>query len=155
MKTIQLGDLSKAETQNFLLHSVAPRPICFAATIDKAGNIYVTTDTPRGILVFTSAGKFLRSFGPPKIHGLEIRDENGTEVIYGARPSAHEVIKLKLDGTQEWSIKYPEESGACKDANGFNPCAQAIRIGIGRIEHHFLRSNRQCQTFALRRDLLR
>lgn len=39
MKTIQLGDLSKAETQNFLLHSVAPRPICFAATINKAGNI--------------------------------------------------------------------------------------------------------------------
>jgi len=39
MKTIQLGDLSKAETQNFLLHSVAPRPICFAATINKTGNI--------------------------------------------------------------------------------------------------------------------
>jgi flavin reductase (DIM6/NTAB) family NADH-FMN oxidoreductase RutF len=39
MKTIQLRDLSKAETQNFLLHAVAPRPICFAATIDKAGNI--------------------------------------------------------------------------------------------------------------------
>ena len=39
MKTIKLADLSKAETQNFLLHSVAPRPICFAATIDKAGNI--------------------------------------------------------------------------------------------------------------------
>ena len=91
--------------------------------IDKTGNIYITTDTPRGVLVFSYEGKFLRSFGPAKIHGLEIREENGAEVIYGARPSAHEVIKLKLDGTQEWSIKYPEESGVCKDANGFNPCA--------------------------------
>ena len=94
-----------------------------AALIDKRGNIYITTDTPRGILVFSPDGKFVRAFGPTKIHGLEIREENGTEVIYAARPSAHEVIKLKLDGTQEWSIKYPEESGACKDANGFNPCA--------------------------------
>jgi DNA-binding beta-propeller fold protein YncE len=96
------------------------------AVIDKAGNVYVTTDTPRGVLVFSPEGKFIRSFGPPKIHGLEIREENGTEVIYGARPSAHEVIKLKLDGTQEWAIKYPEESGVCKDANGFSPCAVTV-----------------------------
>ena len=94
--------------------------------IDKAGNIYVTTDTPRGILVFSSAGKFQRAFGPAKIHALEIREENGAEVIYAARPSAHEVIKLKFDGTQEWSIKYPEESAVCKDANGFNPCAVTV-----------------------------
>ena len=93
------------------------------SAIDKAGNIYITTDTPRGILVFSADGKFVRAFGPTRIHALEIREENGAEVIYAARPSAHEVIKLKLDGTQEWSIKYPEESGACKDANGFNPCA--------------------------------
>lgn len=91
--------------------------------IDKAGNIHVTTDTTRGILVFSPEGKFLRSFGPAKIHALEIREENGIEAIYAARPSANEVIKLKLDGTQEWSIKYPEESGVCKDATGFKPCA--------------------------------
>ncbi len=96
------------------------------AVIDKAGNIYVTTDTPRGILVFSPEGKFQRAFGPTKIHALEIREENGAEVIYAARPSAHEVIKLKLDGTQEWSITYPQESGVCKDANGFNPCAVTV-----------------------------
>src|SRR4051794_13252625 len=55
------------------------------AVIDKAGNIYVSTDTARGIVVFTPAGKFLRAFGPTKIHGMEIRDEAGTEVIYAAR----------------------------------------------------------------------
>src|SRR5687768_17146705 len=64
--------------------------------IDKAGNFYVTTDSERGIVVFSPEGKFVRSFGPTKIHALEIRDEGGTEVIYAARPSAHEVIKLKL-----------------------------------------------------------
>jgi hypothetical protein len=97
------------------------------AVIDKAGNIYVTTDTPRGIMVFSPEGKFVRSFGPEKVHALEMRDENGAEVIYAARPTAHEVIKLKLDGTQEWSIKYPEESKVCENANGFNPCAVTAR----------------------------
>ncbi len=94
--------------------------------IDKAGNHYVTTDTPRGILVFSPDGKFLRACGPTKIHALEIREEGGAEVIYAARPTEHEVIKLKLDGTQEWAIKYPKESEVCKDENGFKPCAVTV-----------------------------
>ena len=94
--------------------------------IDKAGNHYVTTDTPRGILVFSPDGKFLRACGPTKIHALEIREESGTEFIYAARPSAHEVIKLKLDGTQEWALKYPVESAVCKDESGFKPCAVTV-----------------------------
>ncbi len=36
---IDLKDLSTAEKQHYLLHSVAPRPICFASTVDKAGNV--------------------------------------------------------------------------------------------------------------------
>jgi DNA-binding beta-propeller fold protein YncE len=107
-----------------------PIGACHGGTvIDKAGNIYVTTDTDRGILVFSPEGKFMRAFGPTKIHGLQISEENGAEVIYGARPSAHEVIKLKLDGTQEWAIKYPVESNVCKDEGGFNPCALTIGPG--------------------------
>ncbi len=94
--------------------------------LDKAGNIYVTTDTPRGIVVFSPDGKFIRAFGPARIHGLEIREENGTEVIYAARASAHEVIKLKLDGTQEWVINFPPEAGLHKEAKNFNPCAVTV-----------------------------
>lgn len=104
-----------------------PQGACHGGVvIDKAGNVYVTTDTARGILVFSPDGKFLRACGPSKIHALEICEENGAEVIYAARPSANEVIKLKLDGTQEWSLKYPEESGKCKDAAGFKPCAVTV-----------------------------
>src|ERR1700677_1479006 len=73
---------------------------CHGGTvIDKAGNIYVTTDTERGILVFSPEGKFLRAFGPTRIHGLELRKEHGVEYIYGADPSDHKVVKCKLDGT--------------------------------------------------------
>ena len=93
---------------------------------DKAGNIYVTTDTKRGILVFSSAGKFQRAVGPSNIHGLELREEGGTEYIYAARPSQHEVIKLKLDGEKLWTITYPAESGLYKEAKNFNPCAVTV-----------------------------
>ena len=94
--------------------------------IDKAGNIYVTTDTKRGIVVFSAKGKFLRAVGPTRIHALEVRQEKGVEYIYAARPSDHEVVKLKLDGTQEWSISFPPEAGIYKDAKGFNPCAVTV-----------------------------
>src|SRR6187402_3238308 len=36
---LDLKDLKTAEKQYYLQHVVAPRPICFATTIDKAGNI--------------------------------------------------------------------------------------------------------------------
>jgi len=36
---IDLSELKPAERQYYLQHVVAPRPICFASTIDKAGNV--------------------------------------------------------------------------------------------------------------------
>lgn len=96
------------------------------AVIDRAGEILVTTDTPRGIVVFSPQGKFLRAFGPTRIHGLELRVENGVEYIYGARPTDHEVVKLKLDGSQEWALHFPPEAGIYKDANQFKPCAVTV-----------------------------
>src|SRR5437879_13028733 len=108
-----LGIIALVSTTNFaaeLKYSIAPKffeqnpdgkplgPCHGGAVIDRAGNIYVSTDTERGMVVFSSAGKFLRAVGPPQIHGLEVREEAGTEYIYAARPNFHEVVKLKLDG---------------------------------------------------------
>lgn len=36
---IHLKDLTTPQRQNYLQHAVAPRPICFASTIDKEGNV--------------------------------------------------------------------------------------------------------------------
>lgn len=36
---INLKDLKPMDAQNYLQHAIAPRPICFASTIDKAGNV--------------------------------------------------------------------------------------------------------------------
>ena len=96
------------------------------AVIDKAGNIYITTDTDRGIVVFSAEGKFLRATGPTRLHGLEVREENGAEYIYAARPSDHEVVKLKLNGERVWAIEFPKEAAIYKDADGFKPCAVTV-----------------------------
>lgn len=111
---------------NFFDENPGGEPLgpCHGGTvIDKKNNIYITTDTKRGILVFSPEGKFIRSFGPSRIHGLELRKEHGVEYIYGARPADHDVIKLKLDGTLVWTIHYPAESGIYKDEKEFKPCA--------------------------------
>ena len=39
MLTLKTADLSPAQLQNYLQYAIAPRPICFASTIDLAGNI--------------------------------------------------------------------------------------------------------------------
>jgi flavin reductase (DIM6/NTAB) family NADH-FMN oxidoreductase RutF len=36
---IELKDIKTTDVQNLLQHAIAPRPICFASTIDKEGNI--------------------------------------------------------------------------------------------------------------------
>lgn len=38
-KSILLKDLTNTETVNYLQHAIGPRPICFASTIDKEGNV--------------------------------------------------------------------------------------------------------------------
>jgi peptidylamidoglycolate lyase len=123
------AELKFSLATNFFDHDPDQKQLgpCHGGVVtDKAGNIYVTTDTPRGIVVFTSKGKFLRAFGPTRIHGLELRKEGGKEFIYGARPADHEVVKLNLTGEIQWTITSPMESGLYKEAKGFNPCAVTV-----------------------------
>jgi flavin reductase (DIM6/NTAB) family NADH-FMN oxidoreductase RutF len=39
MKTIDISSLPVMEKQQWLQHAIAPRPVCFASTIDRAGNV--------------------------------------------------------------------------------------------------------------------
>ena len=123
------AELKYSITPNFFEQNPGNKPLgpCHGgAVIDKAGSIYVTTDTERGIVVFSPSGKFLRAVGPTRIHGLELGEENGTEYLYCARHADHEVVKLKLDGEQVWAIRFPSEAGIYKDDKGFNPCAVTV-----------------------------
>ncbi len=37
--TLDLKDLTAPQKQNWLQHAIGPRPICFASTVDKSGNV--------------------------------------------------------------------------------------------------------------------
>lgn len=39
MLTLKISDLKPAEIQNYLQYAIAPRPICFASTVDIKGNV--------------------------------------------------------------------------------------------------------------------
>jgi DNA-binding beta-propeller fold protein YncE len=123
------AELKYSIAPNFFEHNPDNQPLgpCHGgAVIDRAGNIYISTDTPRGIVVYSPNGKFLRSMGLTRIHGLELREENGVEYIYGARPNDSEVVKLKLDGERVWAIGFPKEAGLHKEAKEFKPCAVTV-----------------------------
>jgi len=130
VSTTALGaQLKYSITTNFFEQNPGGQPLgpCHGeVVIDKAGQIYISTDTPRGILVFSPEGKFLRAFGPTHIHGMQIRVEDGVEHFYAARPDYHDVVKFKSDGALEWTIHYPPEAGIYKDQNGFKPCAVTV-----------------------------
>ncbi len=91
------------------------------AAVDRAGNVYVSTDTQRGILVFGPDGKYLRCIGPIEVHGLFYQRERDGEYLYCARPDANEVLKIKTDGTVQWKMGYPETSGLYANAKEFHP----------------------------------
>ena len=103
--------------------------------VDRAGNIYVSTEGPDGILVFAPDGTLLRKLAPEHtaIHGLLLREEGGQEFLYGAQNNAGLALKLALDGTVLWTIGVPKESGFYdqpadpkKKPSPFKPTAIAI-----------------------------
>jgi len=75
--------------------------------ISKAGDVYVSTDGPHAIVVFSAEGEFLRSIALDcvGVHSLTIREENGVEFLYGAHLKAQRVVKLTLDGELVMEIK--------------------------------------------------
>lgn len=94
--------------------------------VDKAGNIYTSADA--GVFVFSPDGKVIHSYlddGFQKLHDIEIRDENGTEFIYGARNSHAEGIKFNIKtGEIVLRLPLPEEAGLGKIK--FNPTAITV-----------------------------
>ncbi len=81
--------------------------------VDKAGNVYVSTDGPNGMIVYDGSGKFLRTLAKnsSRYHGLCINQEDGKEYIYGAA-NGH-ISKFDLTGNIVLKIagdKYPEHT---------------------------------------------
>jgi len=103
-----------------------------SVVIDKEGNIY--TSAQKGVVVFTPDGMVIRSYEGDQysnIHDMEIRDEGGTEYIYGARNANAEGIKFKAQGGEiVLKLPFPKESGL--NLTRFSPTAITV-AGNGDI----------------------
>jgi hypothetical protein len=115
---LQLPDTYKWQTT----HNVA---------VDKAGNIYViheghanAKDHP-SIFVFDDDGKFIRAFGSEFQgggHGLEVKEEGGTEYLYVTGYQALKTFaKLTLAGERVWKKFAPMTSNFYAEGEDTNP----------------------------------
>ncbi|HWG19979.1 MAG TPA: hypothetical protein VG225_05555 [Terracidiphilus sp.] len=89
-----------------------------AVAEDKAGNIYVSTQSTTGILVYTSDGRLLRSIATafPEVHSIVYAEENGQEYFYttvqkGTPEENWLFVKMKIDGTPVLKITAPRDAG--------------------------------------------
>jgi hypothetical protein len=94
--------------------------------VDKAGNVYVSAN--KGVVVFSPEGVVIKTYegdNYSNIHDLKIRDEDGTEFIYGARNNNAEGIKFNAQtGDIVLRLPFPKESGL--NLTKFNPTAITI-----------------------------
>lgn len=85
---------------------------------DKAGHVYVSTQSETGILVYRPDGKLLKTIAHefPEVHSMVHAEENGEEYFYTTVQKGTErenwlFVKMKTDGTVVQKITAPPEAG--------------------------------------------
>jgi len=89
-----------------------------AIATDKASNIYVSTQSETGILVYGQDGVLTKTIAGkyPEVHSLVHAEENGEEFFYATvqkgNPNENWLfVKMKMDGTVTQKITAPSEAG--------------------------------------------
>ena len=103
---LDLKDLKPAEKQYYLLHVVAPRPICFASTIDKAGNVNLS---PFSFFNLFSSNPPIAIFSPSR----RVRDNTTKHTLQNVLEVPEVVINIvTYDIVQQTSLsscEFPKE----------------------------------------------
>lgn len=111
MLSLTLKDLSPADVQNYLQHAIAPRPVCFASTIDKAGNVNLS---PFSFFNLFSSNPPTVIFSPAR----RVRDNTTKHTLQNVTEVAEVVINIvDYDMVQQVSL------ASCdfpKDVNEFH-----------------------------------
>jgi flavin reductase (DIM6/NTAB) family NADH-FMN oxidoreductase RutF len=112
-----LKDLSTVEKQYYLQHVIAPRPICFASTIDKAGNINLS---PFSFFNLFSTQPPIVIFSPSR----RVRDNTTKHTLENVLEVPEVVINIvTYDMVHQVSLascEYPKETNEFEKA-GFTP----------------------------------
>jgi hypothetical protein len=85
---------------------------------DKAGHVYVSTQSATGILVYSPDGMLQKTIANqyPEVHSMVYAEENGEEFFYttvqtGTPKENWLFVKMKTDGTVVQKITAPPEAG--------------------------------------------
>lgn len=100
-----LSDLAPAEKQYYLQHVIAPRPICFASTIDAAGNVNLS---PFSFFNLFSSNPPIVVFSPSR----RVRDNTTKHTLQNVQEVPEVVINIvTYDMVQQTSLascEYPK-----------------------------------------------
>lgn len=121
---LNLKDLKPAEVQNYLQHAIAPRPICFASTIDTAGNINLS---PFSFFNLFSANPPVVVFSPAR----RVRDNTTKHTLQNVLEVPEVVINIvDYDMVQQVSLsscEFPKEINEFEKAGFTMQAASMIR----------------------------
>ena len=102
---LDLKALQPIEVQNYLQHAIAPRPICFASTIDKEGNINLS---PFSFFNLFSSNPPIVIFSPAR----RVRDNSTKHTLQNVLEVPEVVINIvNYDMVQQMSLascEYPK-----------------------------------------------
>ncbi len=97
--------------------------------VDRAGNLYINTDTEQAVMVFAPDGTHLRSWGAEfanGLHGMCLVEEDDGEFLYFVHFGRHEYVKATLTGEIVWRRGPPEASGKYASPEQFRPTSIAV-----------------------------
>jgi len=106
---VHLKDLKPADVQNYLQHAIAPRPICFASTIDKEGNINLS---PFSFFNMFSSNPPIVIFSPSR----RVRDNTTKHTLQNVLEVPEVVINIvDYDMVQQTSLASCEFAKGCNE----------------------------------------
>lgn len=122
MLTLSLKDLTTPQRQNYLQHAIAPRPICFASTIDNEGNVNLS---PFSFFNLFSSDPPIVVFSPSR----RVRDNTTKHSLQNVLEVPEVVINIvDYDMVQQTSLascEFPKNTNEFIKA-GFTPTPATI-----------------------------
>jgi len=98
MLTLNLSTLKPVDVQNYLQHAIAPRPICFASTIDKDGHVNLS---PYSFFNLFSSNPPIVVFSPAR----RVRDNSTKHTLQNVLEVPEVVINIvDYDMVQQMSL---------------------------------------------------
>ncbi|MBS1596614.1 MAG: flavin reductase family protein [Bacteroidetes bacterium] len=110
---LDLANMSNLERQHYLQHSIAPRPVCFASTIDKDGNINLS---PFSFFNLFSINPPIVIFSPSR----RLRDNTTKHTLQ----NVHEVPEVVIN-IVDYDMIHQTSLASCEYPKGINEFIKA------------------------------